>query len=299
MSVSAPGGSGSGSPGTVLPNVEDHEVESTGDGSGIAGEPVLIADATPQFSMPYSMPQAPVMTPGGYSGGGSGSTPSSSETPSSAPTADPFGVESTGSGSAGSSSTSGTGTTGSGSASGTGTSGGTHVFNNLTGRDPDLLYAGETIKIEVNGKTINHVVKPGETLSSIAAANGVSVAALIKTNGMDNNLLGKNSAGDYYTSGGPQPAPGGHANPPPEQSVAPLPTSAELEALRSNVQQLDGHGLEPGEAAEMLKLIDKAISDPKQLTSADIKKLGEYEKTVKAKMKENEEYRAAFNPPTA
>jgi LysM domain len=174
--------------------------------------------------------------------------------------------------------------------------GGTHTFNDLTGRDPDLLYAGETIKIEVNGKTINHVVKAGETLSSIAAANGVTVDALIKTNGMDAKLLGKNSAGDYFTSGGPQPAPGGHANPPPEQSVAPLPTSAELEALRSNVQQLDGHGLEPGEAAEMLKLIDKAISDPKQLTSAEIKKLGEYEKTVKAKMKENDDDRAKFNP---
>jgi hypothetical protein len=177
--------------------------------------------------------------------------------------------------------------------------GGTHTFNNLAGRDPDLLYAGETIKIEVNGKTINHVVKSGETLSSIAAANGVTVDALIKTNGMDRSLLGKNTAGDYFTSDGPQPAPGGHVKPPPEDSVPPLPTNAELEALRSNVQQLDGHGLEPGEAAEMLKLIDKAISDPKQLTSAEIKKLGEYEKTVKAKVEKNEQYQAVFNPPTA
>jgi hypothetical protein len=176
--------------------------------------------------------------------------------------------------------------------------GGTHTFNNLAGRDPDLLYAGETVKIEVNGKIINHVVKSGETLSSIAAANGVTVDALIKTNGMDAKLLGKNSAGDYFISGGPQPAPGGHLNP-PKEAVPPLPTSAELETLRSNVQQLDGRGLKPGEAAEMLKLIDKAIEGKEKLTGAEIVKLGEYAKTVDAKIQEDKRLREVFNPPTA
>jgi LysM repeat protein len=174
---------------TTLPSPEDPTPEggATGEPAPASTSPELIAAGigfgyTPSF-----------MQVGGpsYSGGGSTSSPSSTPepstttAPSSTPPAAPSGTAPTAS-----------------------PSGGTHVFNNLAGRDPDLLYAGETVKIEVNGKVINHVVKSGETLSSIAANNGVSVAALIKTNGMDNDLLGKNSAGNYFVSGGPQPAPG-------------------------------------------------------------------------------------------
>jgi LysM repeat protein len=197
-------GSGYSSSTNGIASADEPVVEDTPTSTSDSTDGTLVAWAP---SLPFAAPQAPVMTPGGYSNSGSSSTPSPSETRSSSPTADPFGVESN-TGSSNSGSTSSTATTNSVLTPGTPASGGTHVFNNLAGRDPDLLYAGETIKIEVNGKVINHVVKPGETLSSIAAANGVSVASLIKTNGMDNNLLGKNSAGNYFVSGGPQPAPG-------------------------------------------------------------------------------------------
>jgi hypothetical protein len=179
-----------------------------------------------------------------------------------------------------------------------GSPGGTNVFNNLVGRDPDLLYAGETIKIEVNGKIINHVVKAGETLSSIAAANGVTVDALIKTNGMDRSLLGKNSQGQYYsTSGGPQPAPGTHQVPPaippsttapalPSATVADLtqPHSKEtLKATLHNIAYLEGRGeMTHDEAQAARTIVEKALRGDK-LTAAEEKQLRDVENVVKHK----------------
>jgi hypothetical protein len=98
----------------------------------------------------------------------------------------------------------------------------TKVFNNLNGRDPDLLFEGETVKLP-NGQTV--VVEAGETLSSIAAAHGTTVDQLIKANGMDGSLRGRNGPnGAWFTPGGPTPQPGGSvALPPNGGSVAPPP----------------------------------------------------------------------------
>jgi LysM repeat protein len=85
----------------------------------------------------------------------------------------------------------------------------THVFNNLAGRDPDLIYAGETIKLEVNGKVIEHKVAAGETLSGIADKKGITVESIINANQMAGSLIGKQpGATEYFTAGGPQPGPG-------------------------------------------------------------------------------------------
>lgn len=70
----------------------------------------------------------------------------------------------------------------------------------MQGRDPDFLRAGETVRIDAD---TTHVVKPGETLSSIAADYGVSVNSLVKVNGMDAALLGKDPAtGLHFAVGG-------------------------------------------------------------------------------------------------
>jgi hypothetical protein len=152
-----------------------------------------------------------------------------------------------------------------------GSPGGTNVFNNLVGRDPDLLYAGETIKIEVNGKIINHVVKA---------------------------LLGKNSQGQYYsTSGGPQPAPGTHQVPPaippsttapalPSATVADLtqPHSKEtLKATLHNIAYLEGRGeMTHDEAQAARTIVEKALRGDK-LTAAEEKQLRDVENVVKHK----------------
>ncbi len=94
----------------------------------------------------------------------------------------------------------------------------TKVFGNLEGRDPDLLFAGE--KIMINGKEVT--VADGDTLSSLALKHGTTVDKLIAENKMDASLLGKNGQGQYFTPGGPQPAPGGSQNPP--ASLAPAGT---------------------------------------------------------------------------
>jgi LysM repeat protein len=84
-------------------------------------------------------------------------------------------------------------------------SAGTRTAGNTQGRDPDLIYANE--KLKVNGKS--YTVKNGDTLTSIAKANGTSVDALIEENQFSGSLLGKNAQGQYFATGGPQPEPGG------------------------------------------------------------------------------------------
>jgi LysM repeat protein len=89
------------------------------------------------------------------------------------------------------------------------------------GRDPDLIYAGETIKL-ADGST--YTVKSGDTLSSIARATGASVDDLIAANGMNGAL----TDGNPYTSGAPQVAPGtttvDKATPPTAEPVTQAPT---------------------------------------------------------------------------
>jgi hypothetical protein len=96
---------------------------------------------------------------------------------------------------------------------GTSSSGGTRVWNDFHGRDPDLIFAGETLKLP-NGQTVT--AQDGDSLSSIAAANSVTVDQLIEANGFDRSLSGQNGPnGAWFTPGGPTPAPGGSVNPTP------------------------------------------------------------------------------------
>ena len=152
--------------------------------------------------------------------------------------------------------------------------GGTNVFNNLAGRDPDLIYAGETIKL-ANGKT--HLVKAGETLGGIAAANGMKLDDLIRANGMNASLLGKNSSGAYFNVGSAQPSPGSTLVPPPKV-VAPtstpdpiqpattqLPKGDELEVLKNFLKTEAS-----GDTTGRLKAIEARQADPNgDLSDAD------------------------------
>jgi LysM domain len=92
----------------------------------------------------------------------------------------------------------------------------------LQGRDPDLIFAGE--KIMVNGRA--YTVKDGDTLTSIAAANGTTVKALINENSMNEALLGPDAQGRYFSTATPQPPNGG--------ATATAPTSANGTAAPNN-----------------------------------------------------------------
>jgi hypothetical protein len=150
----------------------------------------------------------------------------------------------------------------------TGSGGGTHVFGNTEGRDPDLIFAGE--KIMVNGKA--YTVKDGETLSSIAAAHGTTVEALIKENKMDGALLGKDAAGAYYATGGsPQPSPGGTVASPPTDPAAPSTTAPKKETPPSDDGTAPSDGpkwliyggpMNEDRAEAMLAVLGDKVSDP-------------------------------------
>jgi hypothetical protein len=94
----------------------------------------------------------------------------------------------------------------------------------LQGRDPDLIFAGE--KIMVNGKA--YTVKDGDTLTSIAAANGTTVKALINENSMNEALLGPDAQGQYFSTTSAQPPNGGATAQPPNatNNTAPSSTAA-------------------------------------------------------------------------
>jgi hypothetical protein len=91
-------------------------------------------------------------------------------------------------------------------------------WNVMVNRDPDFLRAGETIRIDANR---THVVKPGETLSSIAQHYSVSVDSLIKINGMDASKLGKDPATGLYFAVGGASVGGVPTNPPGATAVTP------------------------------------------------------------------------------
>jgi LysM repeat protein len=79
---------------------------------------------------------------------------------------------------------------------------GTSELGVLEGRDPDLLAGGDVIAIgkDKDGKEQYYTVQEGDTLSSIAAANGTTLEALIEKNGFDAGLLGRNASGEYFSS---------------------------------------------------------------------------------------------------
>jgi LysM repeat protein len=154
--------------------------------------------------------------------------------------------------------------------------GGTRVFGNLEGRDPDLIFAGE--KILINGKEV--IVKSGDTLSSLAAAHGTTVAKLIAENKMNASLLGQNGPnGAYFTPGGPQPANGGALAGAPNntpQTFEPAPpagpngtyTKEQVATMSDQVQQLQKDGkITKAVADETLDLLNKSLSDPKNFSS--------------------------------
>jgi LysM domain len=176
----------------------------------------------------------------------------------------------------------------------------TNVYNNLQGRDPDLIHTGETVKIEVNGQVKEHVVKNGETLSSIAKQNGVSVASLVQSNGMDASLSGK-SNGQYFNVGAMvQPTPGAIQNNPPAlpaataapvqpaDKVADLQKPVDKETLDitlKNIAYLEGKGVAAGglskeDATRMRTLVSKAQSDT-PLSAAELEQLKTDESLVK------------------
>ena len=128
----------------------------------------------------------------------------------------------TGGGSGGGSPPSGTPPS-TGQPSGTSTSGGTRTWNDFKGRDPDLVFAGETVTAD--GKS--YTFKAGDTLADAAKALGMDTKALAEKSGMDMALWGQNAQGQYFTPGGPQPAPGGSQNPPIDApgTGSPAPTT--------------------------------------------------------------------------
>ncbi len=102
------------------------------------------------------------------------------------------------------------------------TSSPTQTTSTLQGRDPDLIHAGEKIKLP-DGST--YTVKDGDTLSGIAKAHGASLASLIKLNGFNEQLLDEYKDGKLIKAhhvGDPMPTtPGGAAAVPGTPQVSP------------------------------------------------------------------------------
>jgi LysM domain len=198
--------------------------------------------------------------------------------------------------------------------SGSAPAGGTNVYNNLENRDPDLIHVGETVKVEVNGKIINHVVKDGETLSSIAAKYGVTVNAVIATNHMKASLLGKGKDGQYFSVGPMQPSPGTmQANPPTAvtpSTTSPVtattstdntqqPSEDALQALKDTIlTRIGGDDRDAPEVKEAMALIDKALGGTK-LTSDEIDKLAADQKKIETRINDNQQRQQRLNPLTA
>ncbi len=242
------------------PPQQAHPVEDQV-GSGVAStdKPVLVAWNAPGFSgfapnsvvSPVGTTESPSFTE---------STPETVQSESSETTEAPLTPVAAGTG---------------GPAQGASPVGGTNVINNLAGRDPDLIYAGETIKL-ANGKT--HIVKAGETLGGIAAANGMKLEDLIKANGMNDKLLGKNSSGAYFSVGSAQPAPGSTLVSAPkvvaptvssgsnqQTQQDPLPKGDQLAVLRDFLKTEAS-----GDTAGRTKAIEDRIASPDaELSDAD------------------------------
>jgi LysM repeat protein len=147
----------------------------------------------------------------------------------------------------------------------------------LQGRDPDLIYVGEKIKLP-DGST--YTVKDGDTLSGIAKAHGVSLASLIKLNGFNEQLLDEYKDGKLFKAhhvGDPMPtAPGGATavpgtpQVPPTTSTTTAPDSANSNSssntgvTQQNTGVVNSNQANPAVTSpkELLKNIDR-IADAK------------------------------------
>ena len=162
--------------------------------------------------------------------------------------------------------------------------------NALKGRDPDLIFAGDKIKLS-NGEI--YTAKSTDTLSGIASKTGNSLDSLMKQNGFDSQLLGKNANGKYFDLNKEQQrvqqmpvAPGGSVN-----SSQGNNTSAVSQSTSGATQQLDAAssalkklqegvpGIKGEDLTKLVQLVTKLVAnlqDSKNpaLSTEDSKDLG-------------------------
>jgi LysM domain len=168
--------------------------------------------------------------------------------------------------------------------------------NKLQGRDPDLIFAGDKIKLS-NGEI--YTAKSTDTLSGIASKTGNSLESLIKQNGFDSQLLGKNTNGKYFDLKQEQQrvqqmpvAPGGSVNSSSSQGKNTSASSQSTTTIQSSAtQQLDAASsalkkLQAGETSikgedltKLIQLLTKFIAslqDSKSpaLSTEEFKNLG-------------------------
>jgi hypothetical protein len=185
---------------------------------------------------------------------------------------------------------SGTGTgTQTGTQTGTSSSaGGTNVFNDLNGRDPDLIHGGETIKL-ANGKT--YTTTDSDTLESVARKTGNSVSQLMQQNGMNAALYGKNDSGKYFSVGkmitgaAPHPVPGTTVI---QNAVPDVASAGSVQTAKTNTPENKAalavllkfaDGLADGQ--ESKALVQRAIDNPGSITAKDAADLQELETLMK------------------
>lgn len=112
-------------------------------------------------------------------------------------------------------------------------------MNNLS--DPNLIVAGQRLRVPGGGggsRRTSHTVRAGETLSSIAARYGSSIAAIARANKLDNpNFI---FAGQHLSIPG---ARGGGGGAKVSGSVAPLPSPTSIGAALH--RQAAAHGVDP------------------------------------------------------
>lgn len=177
-----------------------------------------------------------------------------------------------------------------------GSAGGTNVFNDLNGRDPDLIHGGETIKL-ANGKT--YTTTDSDTLESVARKTGNSVSQLIQQNGMNAGLYGKNDSGKYFSVGkmttgaAPYPVPGTTVI---KDAIPEVASTGSDQAPKANTPENKealavllkfADGLADGEKSKAL--VQRAIDSPGSITAKDAADLQELEKLMK-------DYDASFKP---
>lgn len=174
------------------------------------------------------------------------------------------------------------GSTGStGSAGATPNDPGTRTWNSFKGRDPDLVYAGETVTVD--GKS--YTFKAGDTLADAAKGLGMDTKALAEKLGMNMSLWGKNGNDDYFAAG-PQPTPGDNQAGAPTNAngrrfEAPAPagpngtyTMGQVATMGKDIQALvDAKKISSEEGKEAIALLNKQVSEPEKFTAQDKSRL--------------------------
>jgi hypothetical protein len=166
---------------------------------------------------------------------------------------------------------------------------GTRTWNSFKGRDPDLVYAGETVTVD--GKS--YTFKAGDTLADAAKALGMDSKALAEKLGMDMKLWGANGNGDYFAAG-PQPKPGDvQANGPTngKKFEAPAPagpngtyTKDQVAATSKDIQALvDAKTITSEQGKEAIALLNKQLDEPGKFTAQDKTRLDALLKEFKEK----------------